>query len=226
MQKQRSLGKRSRRPRHEAPKVWHNPDVVTTPGSRGPSQSDGTSAKSGRGGDGRAPGSRVGASSAIAAGVTRRSGAASDDHGEKAQGERSRSPRIVAAATGASDPVALERERLVARLTSAEGRPAITRAADAILAAGHTLPEDDQTVQLQLLEHSKEEYVEAALERLAHILASEPCKRQTVLESRLRRLEQFADEPTTREAARRLWRQVTGRTSADAGPATLRSETE
>lgn len=126
-----------------------------------------------------------------------------------------RPQRIVTKTSGPADPKALERDRLLARLARAEGRPAISRAADAILAAGFELPADDQAIQLQLLEHSKEEHVEAALGRLAEILCSEPCERQTVLESRVRRLEAYADEPTTRNAARRLWRQVTGRAAAD-----------
>lgn len=235
VQKQRSLGKRSRRPRHEAPKVWHNPDVVTTPAGRGSPAGAASGASASRGHVTRrsAEGARGHADGhAGGVGAPRSGDAASLEHAktERAPG---RSQRIVAVATGPRDPVALERERLIARLCAAEGRPAITRAADAVLEAGHELPADDQSVQLQLLEHSKEEHVEAALGRLAIILAVEPCKRPTVLESRLRRLEQFADEPSTREAARRLFRQVTGRAADPArgapsgphdAPATLRSE--
>ena len=133
----------------------------------------------------------------------------------KAEQVAQRPQRIIAAASGPTDPKAMERERLLARLSGAEGRPAITRAADALLAAGFELPGDDQAIQLQLLEHSKEERVEAAIDRLTEILGAEPCKRQTVLESRLRRLEAYADEPSTRNAARRLWRKVTGRAAND-----------
>jgi hypothetical protein len=61
-----------------------------------------------------------------------------------------------------------------------------------------------------MLEHSREAYVQTAIEKLAAILAVEPCKRQTVLESRLRRLEEFADEAETRSAARDLRRKVSG----------------
>lgn len=121
-----------------------------------------------------------------------------------------RSQRIIAAAGPPTDPKVLERERLLSRLVTAEGRPAITRAADAFVAAGFELP-DDQTVQLQMLEHSREAYVQTAIDKLATLLAAEPCKRLTVLESRLRRLEEFADEPDLRASARELRRQVRGR---------------
>jgi hypothetical protein len=248
------LNKRGRRPRHEAPKVWHNPDVVTGPvgGSDGARRGAGSSsrpdARSARGGADGAPHPGEVTRRSVDAASRRGDPGRRGDDGAVATAPTERAPhraqRIVTVSAGPTDPAILELERLVARLTAAEGRPAITRAADAILAAGHALPDDDQSVQLQLLEHSKEDYVERALSNLARILAAEPCKRPTVLQSRLRRLEQFADEPTTREAARRLWRQVTGRSSAEGptptppkvavdaappatlGPETLRSETE
>jgi hypothetical protein len=121
------------------------------------------------------------------------------------------------AAQPPTDPKVLERERLLGRLVTAEGRPAITRAADAFVAAGFELPEE-QGVLLQMLEHSRESYVQSAIDKLATILTAEPCKRLTVLESRLRRLEEFADEPDLRASARDLRRQVTGR--AREAPAT------
>lgn len=187
MQKQHRVGKRGgRRPRQEPPKVWHNPDVVMGPQKRAAKTADAAPAPaptaSGRGVPQPPPSSKSSAS---------------------------RAQRIVSAASPTTDPKVLERERLLARLVSAEGRPAITRAADAVVEAGFELP-DDQGVQLQMLEHSREAYVQSAIEKLAAILALEPCKRQTVLESRLRRLEEFADEQETRSAARDLRRKVSG----------------
>jgi hypothetical protein len=186
VQKQHRVGKRGRRIKNEPPKVWHNPDVVMGPRGRaskaGAEKSDSV--------DGAPPPSPP--SQPVIAPPKRRG--------------------IVPVASRETDPKVLERERLVARLVAAEGRPAITRAADAILGAGFELPED-QTIFLQMLEHSREEYVQGAIDKLGRILTVEPCKRQTVLDSRLRRLEEFADEPETRSAARELRRQVTGRTS-------------
>ena len=49
-----------------------------------------------------------------------------------------------------------------------------------------------------------------AIEALSGILAGELPKRRAVLESRLRRIEEFAEEPSTREAATRLRRNLGG----------------
>lgn len=243
MQKQHGGGKRGPKPRDgsrrkgEAPKVWHNPDVVVGPrtsASRATSEArprvvvaEGD-AKRGRGRRGasdaappqpatpaeRAPSAPAAPSSGTAIPASGRphadpppsKPATSSPPGSAGP----RSARIVAAAQPPTDPKVLERERLLSRLVTAEGRPAITRAADAFVAAGFDLP-DDQTVQLQMLEHSREAYVQTAVEKLAAILAGEPCKRFTVLESRLRRLEEFADEPDLRESARDLRRKVRAR---------------
>jgi hypothetical protein len=70
------------------------------------------------------------------------------------------------------------------------------------------LPQDDQMTALQLLEHPDETRVQAALSNLAQILDKEPAKRATVLDSRLRRLEEFADEQATRQAAAELRKRV------------------
>jgi hypothetical protein len=109
------------------------------------------------------------------------------------------------------DEKAIERERLLERLRTAEGRPAITRAANELKKAGHQPAPDDQDAFLQLLEHTDEEVVQSAIEELGRILTLEPVKRFTVLESRLRRLEELADDPATQASARRLRRQATGR---------------
>jgi hypothetical protein len=49
---------------------------------------------------------------------------------------------------------------------------------------------------------------------------SELPKRRAVLESRLRRIEQFAEDADTRRAAERLRRRVTGRPEEQAPPST------
>jgi len=53
---------------------------------------------------------------------------------------------------------------------------------------------------------------------LATLLVSELPKRRAVLESRLRRIEQFAEDADTRRAAERLRRRVTGRPEEPSPP--------
>jgi len=123
--------------------------------------------------------------------------------------------RIVARPTGTIDPREAERERLLGKLLAVEGRPAISRAAQAYLEAGFEFPRS-QYVWLQLLEHSDERTVGQAIEQLSAILSDEAPGRVAVLESRLRRIEQFADECSTREAASELRRRISGRSVAPA----------
>lgn len=125
--------------------------------------------------------------------------------------------RIVLAPPPEADPKAGERQRLLARLLLAEGRPGITKAADDFLRAGFQFP-DEQDVQLQLLEHSDERRVCAAIDKLATLLAGELPKRRAVLESRLRRIEEYAEDGATRAAATRLRRRVSGRPEAAGTP--------
>ncbi len=126
--------------------------------------------------------------------------------------------RIVLAPAPQSDPRTMERQKLLHKLLLAEGRPKISKAADDFVKAGFTLPEE-QDVYLQLLEHTGEEHVRTAIERLGAILAGELPKRRAVLESRLRRIEQFAEESATRDAAERLRRRVGGRAETPRAPA-------
>jgi hypothetical protein len=100
-----------------------------------------------------------------------------------------------------------ELERLIAKLRSAEGRVAITEAANALFNSGHAVPEDQQ-VHVQLLEHDDESRVCDAIHRLTAILGDEPPKRPQVLDARLRRLEEFADEADTRRLAKQLRRHL------------------
>jgi hypothetical protein len=125
--------------------------------------------------------------------------------------------RIVLAPAPQSDPRTAERQKLLGKLLVAEGRPKISKAADDFFKAGFTLPEE-QDVYLQLLEHTDEERVRGAIEVLGAILAGELPRRRAVLESRLRRIEQFAEEAITREAAERLRRRVGGRSEGPRTP--------
>lgn len=115
--------------------------------------------------------------------------------------------KIITPPAPSTDPKVLERERLVAALLHASDRTTVTRATEALLAAGHEIPAT-QEAHLQVLEHTDEARVRASLEVLDSILALEPVKRRPVLEQRLKRLEEFADEKATRDAASVLRRKL------------------
>ena len=121
-----------------------------------------------------------------------------------------RRARIIAGPSSNTDPRELEQQRLLARLLAAEGRPAITRAATDYREADHAFP-DTQEVGLQLLEHNDEEVVSEAIAQLTEILETEPPMRRAVLDSRLRRIEQFADEPAAQAAATGLRRLISAK---------------
>jgi hypothetical protein len=114
--------------------------------------------------------------------------------------------RIVQASSGAADAAERQRQRLLDRLLTGQGRLAITRAAREYRAAGYEFP-IEQEVQLQLLEHVDEELVRSAISSLAGLLEGEAPIKKPVLDQRLNGLEEYADEPATREAAAEL-RQV------------------
>jgi len=97
------------------------------------------------------------------------------------------------------------RLRLLDRVMMSEGRGAITRAAEDYAAAGFVFPEE-QAVQLQLLEHFDEARARGAIDTLTRLLLLQPAAKRPVLEQRLRRLEEYADEASTREAAAALRR--------------------
>lgn len=124
-----------------------------------------------------------------------------------------RSARIVTGRSADNDPREAERERLLDRLLNAEGRSAISKASKTYLDAGFELPRM-QDVWLQLLEHNNEETVMMAIEQLTEILSDEPPKRRAVLESRLRRIEEFADEQLTQNAASGLRRLLSSGSTA------------
>ncbi len=97
------------------------------------------------------------------------------------------------------------RLRLLDRVMMSEGRGAITRAVEEYATAGFEFPEE-QAVQLQLLEHFDEARARGAIDVLTRLLLLQPVGKRPVLEQRLRRLEENADEATTREAAAALRR--------------------
>jgi hypothetical protein len=135
----------------------------------------------------------------------------------KVESGRRAGARIVGGPTGTTDPKELERERLLDRLLRVEGRPSITNAADAFLEAGFEFPKAQQ-VWLQLLEHKDEERVAEAIEQLTSLLGEEPPERRAVLESRLRRIEEYADEASTRDAAASLRRMLSTTKAAPSTP--------
>jgi hypothetical protein len=118
-----------------------------------------------------------------------------------------RSARIVASSSPTADAARVERERLLGRLVASEGRAMITRAANECQRAGVEFPLE-QAVQLQLLEHVDEAFARAAMAALGRIFSAEAPTKRPILEQRLRRLEDTADEEATRVAAAELRRSL------------------
>ena len=198
-----------RRTRNDGTKVWHNPEVDPPARRRQGSAASGESHA-----DRREVKQHRAALEALFA-PRKDPEAPPGPDGQKPA--PSKPPgRIVLSAPPESDPKAAERQRLLGKLLFADGRTPISKAAAEFLRAGFTFP-DEQDVQLQLLEHSDETQVRAAIEVLGRLLAGELPKRRAVLESRLRRIEQFADEPATRAAAEQLRRAVGARPTAPPG---------
>jgi hypothetical protein len=201
-----------RRTRKDATKVWHNPDINTFSkrggGNAGPARVPAESAE-----DRRSAKQHRAALEALFA--PKREPEADDAAKAKNGASAKANGRIVLAPPPQADERAAERQKLLGRLLVAEGRPSVSKAADAFLAAGFVFPEE-QDVYLQLLEHAREEHVRGAIDKLDSILAGELPKRRAVLESRLRRIEQFAEDQETRDAAARLRRRVSGRPGAPA----------
>lgn len=183
-----------RRIRKEATKVWHNPEIAPIRAGAGASEALFAPQNHANGSTGAVLPSRR--SRPVRAAEPRARAAIANG-------------RIVQAPPPPTDAATLERQRLLQRLLLAEGRPSVSRAANEYLKAGYELPED-QDVYLQLLEHSDEEKVCDAIVKLTDLLAQEPPKRRSVLESRLRRIEQFAEEPRTQRQAEQLRRSVGG----------------
>lgn len=206
-----------RRLRRDATKVWHNPEIQTFPRR---SEQGGTAARSQTARqDAQETKKHRAALEALFAPrqeAEPESGKGARKTVRDAAGVKAAS-RIVLAPPPQSDPQATERQRLLGKLLGAEGRPKISKAATEFLRAGFTFPEE-QDVYLQLLEHTDETHVRSAIDVLATLLVSELPKRRAVLESRLRRIEQFAEDADTRRAAERLRRRVTGRPEEPSPP--------
>src|SRR5262249_19067354 len=153
-------------------KVWHNPELDTYARRRGQPGAENVADSAT---DRRAAKAHRAALEALFA--PRRDAPAEAAEPVKRDKRESPKPgRIVLPPPPESDPRALERQRLLSRLLVAEGRPNITKAANELLRAGFTFP-DDQDVYLQLLEHSDEEQVQRALAELDTILVRELPKR-------------------------------------------------
>lgn len=103
-----------------------------------------------------------------------------------------------------SDPA---RERLVDALLAAEGAEPVRRAVNALELAGHAIPRQ-QDALLRVLQHPDERRVRTAIDALAALFDGEAPARRTILEARLRRLEDLADDVETRDAATALRRRM------------------
>lgn len=182
-----------RRKRHKDTQVWHHPNLTVAGRRKQRAAEEGGATTAATADEGSRPGHRR-----LGAPESRRDGV-----------------RIVARQSTTIDPREAERDRLLGRLLSVEGRPAISKAAQEYLAAGFEFPRT-QHVWLQLLEHSDERTVEQAITELDQIFDHEAPARWPVLDSRLRRLEEFADEGTVRGAASELRRKVLSRWASTA----------
>lgn len=120
-----------------------------------------------------------------------------------------RAARIVQAGKGPADEQEREREKLLGRLMQSQGRGAISRAANEFLGRGFALP-DEQEVHLQLLEHFDEPRACESLRALCRLLEEDQPVKRPVLDQRLRRLEEHADEASTRDLAAELRRSLRG----------------
>ena len=118
-----------------------------------------------------------------------------------------RAARIVALPSGELDADEQERQRLLERLLFAEGRSAISRAARAYAEGGFEFPED-QEVQLRLLEHMDEDVAAQAIDVMTRLLEDDAPIKKPVLEQRLRRLEEYAEDGDVRDAAASLRRAI------------------
>lgn len=116
-----------------------------------------------------------------------------------------RSARIVRAPAHDTDDAERERLRLLEKLRAAQGRTEISRAVNQLIAAGISVPLE-QELQLQLLEHVDEAQVRAAMHALTQLFLEQAPMKKTLLQDRLRRLEEYAEEAQTREAAAALRR--------------------
>ena len=125
---------------------------------------------------------------------------------EKA-GPAARAPKVVDSSTPEVEAGPSRRQDQLRKILAASSTKAISDSIDGFLNAGHTLP-DDQEVFLQMLEHRNEERVRDAIGQLERLLMGQLPKRKPVLVQRLKRIEEHAEEPATRDAAGLLRRKV------------------
>jgi hypothetical protein len=120
-----------------------------------------------------------------------------------------RAARIVVPVRRDDDARVREHAKLLDRLLSSDGRGSISRAADDFRRAGFDFP-SEQAVQLQLLEHWDESLARTAIDALREIVTREPPLKRPIFDQRLRRLEDAAEDASTRLAASELRRALRG----------------
>jgi hypothetical protein len=128
------------------------------------------------------------------------------DETPRPEGVRRRAVRIVKLTDQALSPGNRE-QQLLDRLVRSQGRGAISRAADDLWESKYVAPKR-QEVQIQLLEHENEHRARDAVFAMAELLQREAPIKRPVLDQRLRRLEQSAEDPITRDAAGALRRSM------------------
>ena len=121
--------------------------------------------------------------------------------------KKRRDARIVQRKEDEIDDTERTRRRLLSRYLAAEGRAAITHAADAYFGEGFTLPAE-QEVQLKLLEHFDEARAVQAVSALSLLIDEDDPIQLPVLRQRLRRLEDHAEDLNLRSAATELRRRL------------------
>jgi len=121
--------------------------------------------------------------------------------------------KIVATTPLVTDPA---KERLVGRLLAAEGSRAVALATEALESAGFAVPQDHD-VSLRMLEHPDEARVREAIVALASLVEAGKARRRAVLDARLKRIEEHAEEADTKDAAATL-RRAAARSWPGAGP--------
>jgi hypothetical protein len=124
----------------------------------------------------------------------------------RGDGVRRRAVRIVKVTDAALSPGNRE-QQLLDRLVRSEGRGAISRAANDLWESKFVAPKR-QEIQIQLLEHENEHRARDAVFAMAELLQRESPIKRPVLDQRLRRLEQSAEDPITRDAAGALRRSM------------------
>lgn len=128
-----------------------------------------------------------------------------------ARGEADKPRRVARIALAPTAPSILDeggarRERLLDRLVTCEGRGAISRIASELFESGG-IPEE-QPYQIQLLEHVDERRASEALDVLVRLLERQVPIKRPILDQRLRRLEEEAEEGSVRDRARELRRRL------------------